>query len=532
MNIKKIIIRNFYSFREAEFDFSKTKGLTLIKGENKDSKGSNGSGKSAIFEALFFGLTGKTIRKSVEDGIVNNQVGKGCEVEVYIDGNVVIKRGKRPTHLEFWVDNKNISKENAIETQKLIDNTLNTNYKVLSSSMFFGQNNDLNFLDASAEDKRTIIRGFLNLDDIFQYRDRIKEYKSYYSNGSKNKESILDSHKKNVISLKDKLRCISEDKGKYASFEEHSNLTVESILEEEKRFDKRTKLIYDLKLNHIKLSASAIEYEQKIKVGPIKKSGICSLCGTEVDSSIHESEIKNTESLLEATREEIKKLEEEIASTQSACCPPKISSGELALFLQLKALKKEEDTYLGLIQDYCEKIKKELLDKNNLDLGYEVMRFWEKAFSEQGIIKFIIRNVLTYLNEKTNHYLSFLTNSKYFLYFDSELSEKIITGGRETHYISLSGGEKRKINLAVMLALRDLLVFTDKDKTNVIFFDEIAENLDDDGVYGLYLLLENIKKEKNVYIITHNKHLKGLLESSKKILVVKHNGISKIVRRK
>ena len=53
------------------------------------------------------------------------------------------------------------------------------------------------------------------------------------------------------------------------------------------------------------------------------------------------------------------------------------------------------------------------------------------------------------------------------------------------HYISLSGGEKRKINLSVLLALRDLLSFTDKNQLDIIFFDEVAENLDEGGIQGL-----------------------------------------------
>ena len=54
-----------------------------------------------------------------------------------------------------------------------------------------------------------------------------------------------------------------------------------------------------------------------------------------------------------------------------------------------------------------------------------------------------------------------LTNSKYFVEFDQELTEKIETDQRLIQYISLSGGEKRKVNLAVMMALKDLLLLTD-----------------------------------------------------------------------
>ena len=73
MKISKLKIKNFYSFRDTSLDFSHYEGLTLIKGVNKDNFGSNGSGKSALLEAVFFGLTGKTVRKSTEVAIINNK---------------------------------------------------------------------------------------------------------------------------------------------------------------------------------------------------------------------------------------------------------------------------------------------------------------------------------------------------------------------------------------------------------------------------------------------------------------------------
>ena len=162
---------------------------------------------------------------------------------------------------------------------------------------------------------------------------------------------------------------------------------------------------------------------------------------------------------------------------------------------------------------------------------YEIMRFWEKAFSEQGIIKYIIRNVLSYFNDRINYYLSFLASQGYYLEFDDELSEKILVSDKLVHYISLSGGEKRKINLSVLLALKVLLSFTDKNQLDVIFFDEVAENLDEEGIQGLHQLLNEIKKSKNVFVITHNKHLKTLLDSAPSVTIIKHKGEAKIIRK-
>ena len=96
----------------------------------------------------------------------------------------------------------------------------------------------------------------------------------------------------------------------------------------------------------------------------------------------------------------------------------------------------------------------------------------------------------------------------------------------------MSGGEKRKINLSVLLALRDLLSFTDKNQLDFVFFDEVTENLDEEGILGLFNLLTEIKKTKNIFVITHNKHLKTLLDSAKRLTIIKDRGESKILRKK
>jgi rRNA-processing protein FCF1 len=45
----------------------------------------------------------------------------------------------------------------------------------------------------------------------------------------------------------------------------------------------------------------------------------------------------------------------------------------------------------------------------------------------------------------------------------------------------------------------------------------------------LHQLLNEIKKTKNVFVITHNKHLKTLLDSAPRVTIIKHKGEAKIL---
>jgi len=526
MKINSIRIQNFYSFESVQLDFSKFTKLVLIKGHNKDALGSNGAGKSAFLEAIFFGLTGKTIRKSTEDAMVNVKHKKKCFVELQLDNGIRIFRQKKPSKLQLFVDEKEQTKESIAHTQAYIDETLNINYKVLLSSMFFGQENTTTFLECSAEDKRNIIKTFLDLDDIFVMRDRIKKHKAGFYQTMKEQDSLISEHDSMISEFNTKIDQLRKAKEQFSEYDEGILLmSLEDILEQEEIESTRAWQEVGLSRDLENIS-NKIEQTKTILKGHAKgdgPQGICDKCGQAIKRNIskvfleEELVVLNKEKLIVLnSREGIEEQKQEIP----------ISSKEFSKVLAYKELCRDETNYESLIESYKEKIqlRSEVKAKNKLD--YEVMRFWEKAFSQQGIIKFIIKNILDFLNNKVNYYLSFLTNSKYSLFFDEELNEKVVTNEQAIQYISLSGGEKRKVNLAVTMALKDLLLLTDKDQSNILFLDEIAENLDEEGIQGLYNLLQEIKKDKLIFVITHNKYLKTLLHSAPRLSIIKSNGVS------
>ena len=163
--------------------------------------------------------------------------------------------------------------------------------------------------------------------------------------------------------------------------------------------------------------------------------------------------------------------------------------------------------------------------------SYDLMKFWEHAFSEAGLIKYVIRNILEYMNERCNSYLSTLTKGNFVIKFDDSLAEELYNDGVLCHFDSLSGGEKKRVSLAVMLGLNDLLLLTGKDRSNIIFFDEVADSLDADGVKGLIELIHQLTKHKKLFLITHNEYLTSLLEEySETLTVSKRKNITKITK--
>jgi len=525
MKINKVEISNFYSIKDVKLSLDKYKGIVLIEGKNKDTGGSNGSGKSALIESVVWGLFGRTIRKSTEEALVNNQAKKNCRVKITVNDDYVIERGKKPVFLKFFHKDKELTRDNATNTQALIEETLNTNYKVFLASTVFGQQNNIEFINATPEDKRIIIKNFLNLEELFSLRDTVKYLKSQFNTGVKKCDTLIGEHEQTISNFDKEIKNLARLKKQIEKTDVSKALECElqDILKiEADNNDKQYKIA------NIKRDLSSLHTRQnQVKKSLENPNEViqCKSCGQSISNNVHPKRLMVE---LSDIQSEIAEKEEEIRELNEGIQDAPISSFDYHKVHEYRTLKKETETYESLRGDTLDKLQQVHSEKADLLSKYDIMKFWEKAFSESGVVKYIIKNVLEYFNSKVNFYLSHLSQGKFFITFDEELKETITHNERSVAYISLSGGEKRKVSLAVMLGLQELLKMSHKQKTNLMFFDEVAENLDREGLEGLYILLSELKKEKSLFVITHNNYLKSLMDNSKSLTMIKANGTSKI----
>lgn len=527
MKINKVEIRNFYSIKKVSLNFDKFKGLILIDGKNKDTGGSNGAGKSVLIEAVVWGLFGRTIRKSTEAALINIYVKKECSVRLTMNGgNVVIERGKKPTYLRFFVGGEERTLDNALNTQKYIEEYLHTNYKVFLASTVFGQQNNIEFISATPEDKRSIIKNFLNLDSLFSLRDSVKYLKSQYSKIIKKQDAIIGENNKSLESFNKKFNTINKLRkkveGKYD--EETLALSLDEVVRAERNNDS---LDWQIAASNKEIDAleDRIEHLTTRLQNPTIQE-MCERCGQVVDLPFHPKRLQVS---ITECNDQLGEYVQAIEKIKSEFKELPITSAEYHKVIEYNQLKKESETFGKLREETKQKIQDAHDIKQKHNSRYEIMRFWEKAFSESGLVKYVIRNILTYFNGKVNFYLSHLSKGKFFIEFDEELREKVMHNGQQISYISLSGGEKRKIGIAVMLGLQQLLTISHKDDSNLMFFDEVAENLDQDGLDGLYILLSELKKNKSLFVITHNNYLKSLMDNVRTLTIIKNKGTSKIL---
>jgi len=172
-------------------------------------------------------------------------------------------------------------------------------------------------------------------------------------------------------------------------------------------------------------------------------------------------------------------------------------------------------------------IKSDLNEKEKILPYYD---FWIKGFGEKGIKSFVIEQIIPVLNQQVNYWMQFFIHNKIIVEFDKFLEIKISrSNGEPVFYNQSSGGERKRIDLAISLAFAHIMRLRSSVEINILFLDELAESIDTDGIEGLDRSLKELGKDRTIFIITHRQNLLDRLSKHKKITIVKEGGFSKIL---
>jgi DNA repair exonuclease SbcCD ATPase subunit len=150
-----------------------------------------------------------------------------------------------------------------------------------------------------------------------------------------------------------------------------------------------------------------------------------------------------------------------------------------------------------------------------------------KTFSTTGLVAYKIENLVKDLEGLSNEYLGELSSGRFQISFQISGSDKlnvvITDNGTDIDINALSGGERARVNIATLLAIRKLMQALSQSRMNLLILDETVEALD---VEGKEKLIEVLLQEEslNTVLISHG-FSHPLLE---KVQVTKVNNISYI----
>lgn len=189
MNIifNEVYVKNFLSFGEEHIVLNDN-GYTLVSGINnnpKDGARSNGSGKSSIWEAISWCLTGETIRGSKD--IVNKFSDDGAVVKlnILVDGNeYTILRSKDSkeykTNLKLTVNGQDKSGKGIRDTEKILSDYLpDITPSLLGSVIILGQGLPARFSNNTPSGRKEVLEKLSKSDFMIEeLKQRISDRKS------------------------------------------------------------------------------------------------------------------------------------------------------------------------------------------------------------------------------------------------------------------------------------------------------------------------------------------------------------------
>ena len=183
------------------------------------------------------------------------------------------------------------------------------------------------------------------------------------------------------------------------------------------------------------------------------------------------------------------------------------------------------NTLLSQAKQYASDKKAYGKELKTLKHEFVITKWWEDSLSSKknSMKSWCINNIIGYFNSKIKYYLDRFFDGSVSLQLDNDLNEIIKSNSKDRIYDMFSGGEKRRLNLAILFALNDLIKTNVSSKMNIMFLDEVLSNyLDDKGISSVLEILQDMVDGGNnsIFVIDHKDNFKDY-PSFKSIVVVK-----------
>lgn len=130
--------------------------------------------------------------------------------------------------------------------------------------------------------------------------------------------------------------------------------------------------------------------------------------------------------------------------------------------------------------------------------------FLNDILADTGFRAYIISQYVELFNERVNLMLQAF-EADYQVRFTESFDVNILYRGEEEEYDSFSGGERQRIDMAILFTFIEFVSTKSKTSSNMIVFDEVLDSsLDEDGVDSLFNILRSVMSSgKMIYLISH-----------------------------
>lgn len=526
-----------------EIDFQKHP-MTLLYGKN-------GSGKSAFFEALTFGLFGVPYRNINKPNLVNCINEKDCLVEVEFElgqKKYLVRRGMKPNVFEIYCDGNLVNQTATTKEYQtyLEQNILKLNYQSFTQLVMLGSSTYIPFMQLDAQNRREVIEELLDISIFSKMNVALKEKQSFLKEELRRKDSNIQVLKEKIDLQKTHIKNLNKNVSQYIEENNKAILQHQSIIADltdqikildEQRFGIISKFVKDNSLHSTLCKYLEIKTKLIQRAGQINKTidfyennNECPTCTQKIDEAFRKTileekrnkknEVESTgipdiNSRIEIVQKKIKESEE--LDRMYSELTSKISKLEIEVSSENKFISNlvkenvrvsqdtgqtsEEEFKLQKFEsDHVEAVaqKEECLNsRHHYDTAHVLLK-------DTGIKTKIVRQYLPIMNKTINKYLQ---DMDFFVNFNLDENFKEVIKSRhrdEFEYNSFSEGEKFRIDMALLLTWRDISRRKNSTNTNILLLDEVFDSsLDGVGTEEFLKLLRDLSKKINVFVISH-----------------------------
>jgi DNA repair exonuclease SbcCD ATPase subunit len=526
MNIESIDIAGFMSHAETHVELP-SPGLMLITGPN-------GSGKSSMVEGVSVAAFGKTLRGT------DAFSGKGhAQIK---SGGLQIRRtcsGGGRKKLVWGNGGMEVAYESTTKAQEALEAVIGT-WNVWKRTSVFSSQDASHFTLATDAERKRLIEQLLGLGRFDIALAACRADRKEAEVGLRGEEQLLAQLKSQRKSAQQRL---TDARSVLSTID-----PPEDVSEAQAKRDKLERLIAGARddIRQAQADLRSLDTAGAEHVSEAKQArrrlrdlgeGNCDKCGQPIPEALTErltEEATKAEKLIEEAKakaeEQVEAVQAEMAELQEEGEDLRDKIAQLNTTIKAaggvarqraaaeKAVANAEEALDGLDDRIDEMGAKAEGLRNDL----AVLKAAETVLGTKGVRAHVLGTALGGIETAANAWLSRIASSDLRLEMrpysekksggvNDAISMDVIGAGGGYGYRGSSGGERRRIDIALLLALAEVAQAAHGRTGGAIWIDEAMDSLDSEGVERVSAVLSEMSKERTVVVISHNPELQRAL---------------------